>query len=1005
LLLDGYLTELLQYEIPNTPYFANRNDKYDITFYFRRNYLPQNFQKRTVFFEIGDISLSITSTITSDSIVLIVPNDVQEEKVLDIPTDLSNRWFQINLKISSTNIIATANRFIGEGIDNSTTELKTFKINNFNVKSLLGSKIRLNNLNHRITIHTLRLDTEKIPPMLNVWPVSDRFGFIFNELVEIVNTDAQTIPEDFFFINNKRERSFVEKMLDKPKLNLDQNSMPYRISFGDLIRPSNKLFIGEEFQISFELKLTDINANLFKSNRAINILKINNNPRSAISLGETEQPATNIISLIMNDPTRFTLQLGDKFDFVKNENKPLEVALKLPNDELTNNYYKFFIIKTKSTFSRSIRIMIFNNNATKNFVYQVINITNNHLAYDRLTNAASLYFFDNESAVNQSLIANIRDLIIKPKFDNILDTRAKLLSNMSIKTERIQDICKTGDEICEKCQVGVLDNGICLPDKNSVLLISNKEPIFLKISESSKHSFLRNITMNTETAKTSITKYSFSFNFMKFFFEGTKITPMINIFNENKVIFSLSIDHVSLIFTNHLAQEHYDSISNGVLLLPEFDNPYLLPLREMFITVKVDLAGKRDEIKILMYKYDQKFQNIVYSEKSIFVDYSSAKNTFTSFIPVNLQYNLGSEVNAPVASQKNIDSYFHSLIFNPNFFMPFNDEYKYRVRFSSLCDVPCKISCGKTNGICPADKLIDRNYDLSMDRYARTKELINSENQTTNLYPLIPLIRRLRDSDPNLISPTYMKEFLIKFDVAINDFLQVNQKNYVNKNILFVITNDKVTTWKLTMADKLPEDFVNRALLSAELQICQLNSLTCRNKLVFKMGYFNELNPTKEYTVSLTQNKQISKLSVVIYIRSEIKIGVMGTSSEVKNELNPEFSILIKENNKITSHKPNLNEFLLASLLSTDSGIHSHPSLRSFNVDMVSPNINNEFYRMIQEKNIGNESENLCSENENPNPDFFCQTCLQNTCLRCSEKAFLNDKGICMKKNNDYLKN
>ena len=65
---------------------------------------------------------------------------------------------------------------------------------------------------------------------------------------------------------------------------------------------------------------------------------------------------------------------------------------------------------------------------------------------------------------------------------------------------------------------------------------------------------------------------------------------------------------------------------------------------------------------------------------------------------------------------------------------------------------------------------------------------------------------------------------------------------------------------------------------------------------------------------------------------------------------------------------------------------------------MVSPNINNEFSKMIKENiEIGNE--NYCSNNKNP--DYYCESCLIETCLRCSQKAFLNDKGDCLKRSND----
>lgn len=1003
LILDGYLTELLEYEIPNTPYFANKDDNYDITFYIKRNYLPQNFQKRAVFFEIGDISLSITSTITSDSLILIVPNDVQEEKVLDIPIELSDFWFQINVKLSAKDVTVTCNRFIGAGIENKSNASNSFKIQNFKMKSLLGSKIRLNNLNNRITIHTLRLDNEKVAPILNVWPVSDRFGYIFHEIADVIQTKNQTIPEDFFFINNRRERNFVEKLLDKPNLILDSKNMPYRIAFNDLIQPYNKLFIDEEFQISFDLKISDANNNLFKSNRVINILKINNNPRSALSFEEPEQPATNIISLIMNDPSKFTLQLGNKLEFVRNGNKPLEFALNLPSEKLTNNYYKIFIIKAKSISSRFIRIMIYNDRATNNFVYREISLNNNYIAYDKLTNAASLYFFDNDSSTNQVLTGNIKDLIIKPRFDNILDTQRKLTTNLSLKTQKNQEICEVGDEVCEKCRVGVLNDGLCLPNKNSALLISNKEPLFIKISESSKYGIMRNITLNSDSSINPIARYSFSFNFKKFFFDGTKESPMINIFNNNKVIFTLSIDHEALKFTNHLAKEYYDS-NKALLYLPEFSNPYFHSLREFYVVINVDLASKRDEVKLFMYPYDQKYQNTQFSQVVAIADYKSAKNTTASFVPVNLQYNLGSDVNAVIPNQKNVDTYIHSLVFNPNFFMPANEEQRYRVRFNGICDVPCKTLCGKTNGICPSEKLVEKNYDLSMDRFVKAKEIIGLEKQSTSVLSFVPLIRRLKESDAEYRSPAYTNEFLVKFDVSINDFQQVNSKNYVNKNILFVISNDKVTTWSQTMADKLPEDFVNKALLTTELHYCGEISLKCQNKLVFRMGYLNQQNPPKEYTATLTPGKPISNLSVVIYIRNEIKTDVMINSSEIKHTLAPEFSILVKENNKITSHRPIVNQYILASLLSTDSGIHSHPSLRNFNVDMVSPNINTEFYRMIYDNNLASEIDNLCSQSQISDPIFSCQTCLRDTCLRCSEKSFLNEKGVCMKKVNDNKK-
>jgi len=1007
LLLNSFLETTASYPIPLENTFINKNNLYFITFYLRRNYLPDNFSEKSKFFGFGNISMKISSDVRGDTLFIDIPEDLNHLPFLTISHEFAQEWYSITLIISKGLCSIKVGRF---GLSEVTyIEKLDYKLKNLNILSLLGSNIEIDNLNDRISIHTLRMDVSELAPKLNRYPMNDYYAQYFWG----ASKSHYTSESNFFLINNKYEKEYTKQFVDNPRIELNKDNVPYRISLSSYINPPGKLLITEFFRISFDLRMdpkNPSNISFISQNKLVNILKLNNNIDTQYYNEKREHSITNIISIFRKDKTTFVVKLGNKLKFYTNNEIHQEIVLKLKVQQ-TNSYLKFYVSKVQSiNEDRYIQFLIYDN--PQNYAYEEVMLkkkNKDHTNYDMITNHSSFYFFDDEKSSQANLLEDynieIKDLIIKTTTKDSFNTVNKLinlralLSNIRRKTQRVQDICQNDDETCEKCTIGVLQDGICLPDNNSVLLITNQAPEYLLLTNNSTEGNLKNISLKNNSDNEKMTKFSFSFNFKRFDFSGILDIPLVNIYNNGKVIFSLILNEREIYFINHLVPGYKD-IKNSLANFPRFtddDNfkPYLLPLREYYVVVSVDLKEKYDLVKIFSYTYNSKYQNTDYLEStSGKVKYPNNTDLPSSIIPNNLQYSIGLDENQK--TRKNIDSFVHSFIFNPNYLLPMNKEINYRVRFSNICNIPCKVSCEKTGGICPNNQLFDKEYDISNEKYAIYKNLKNTD---IDYYSNLPLFRAIKSNDNEITYPTHTNMFLISLSVSITDFENKVKNKYTNKDDLLILTKDRVLTEGLMLDDKIPLETNERSILSIGLDMC-LDKKVCDKKLIIGSGYSNEQYNRKVKEIYLYSDITFETLSVYIYMENEINSDNMVESPE-NNTIDKKLLVLIKQNNKYSMH--NIEFDGVSSLLSTETLVYNHPSVIKSNLDIVSPNIEEVFYLDLKNTNLHDNMNNLCSNVEHDD-NVYCEACIENVCLKCSDNSFLNDKGECKKSANEIIK-
>jgi hypothetical protein len=164
--------------------------------------------------------------------------------------------------------------------------------------------------------------------------------------------------------------------------------------------------------------------------------------------------------------------------------------------------------------------------------------------------------------------------------------------------------------------------------------------------------------------------------------------------------------------------------------------------------------------------------------------------------------------------------------------------------------------------------------------------------------------------------------------------------------------------------------------------------ISCKKSLNLEYGNTENIKK-KSLNILLEQESKIHRLSVAIYVNSQVKedktLGSIQNSSMI---------ILVKQNNKIIFESP-LNPEMTASI-TTESYIYTHPILTNLNLNIVNPDINKLFWEFRNEKTIFGSDliNNLCNKHPT-NKDIQCHVCLDERCLLCSDNAYLNIHGNC----------
>lgn len=340
-----------------------------------------------------------------------------------------------------------------------------------------------------------------------------------------------------------------------------------------------------------------------------------------------------------------------------------------------------------------------------------------------------------------------------------------------------------------------------------------------------------------------------------------------------------------------------------------------------------------------------------------------------NFTPKNMSVTLGQS-----SSVRPTDFYIHSLIFDPIV----NTISNERVREAKICDKLCKVSCAQTDGVCPFGMEFKDKIDLSVISLGKDLE---------NIVQTVPMFRKLSYNDKTIKNDVIVNEYLLNFDLIVDDLENYNIQHKVNQNLLFALNSKKYSNLSgLKLKDMVPRATIDSSLLSMRIELCDNKKQMCKKELILEYGYFDKIKK-ESFKILLEQDKTIHRLSVAIYVNSEVE----RKGNDVQNT---KLMILVKQNNEIIYNSP-LNPHL-HSAITTETYIYNHPKLSNFNLDIVNPNINKLFWEYKNTNTVyGADKTNSFCEFNVQFTHSYCENCLDSRCLKCSDNSYLTKEGNC----------
>jgi hypothetical protein len=963
----GYVVRKLEEKIPD---FKKEDDleSFTTTFFFRKNFISNRSISSNSFnfFSFSTINFSMKSQGVSDSIYVDMNGVFSDEKLYSIPLKESKSWFKVKLYITTSTVSISIYRLkedekLSERLNSFTTTIRNRLLYNYQGDKIIAD---CNDSLFDISQITLRInqDQKQNPPQ-TLLPTKNLFSYVYHQtLADSNKNDSEEIKkmyEAFGKLNQENEGILFEES----RITLSgTKDCPMDIKVDNSkgsIYPKNRIYSSDNFSFNFNMKLSLGNS---KFDQYLSIVKINNNAKSENRKGNNDYSLTNIVEIKMKDEFTLLVYLGDKESYLKNNNQILPIEYKFKNS-LLDKYVKFFISKTHTKF----QIFIYRGRNS----YFELNQTIQEYNFSRLTNEGHVYLFDNPDSINKNIKADLLDV----EFDqNSSEFKLEeILEYADGVRYSFQDSCNEtpNDYGCNQCRSGTfLKNEYCLNYDNSQVVV-NRNPKWLTYSSNDGESSNINLPKISK-----IDGFTISFHIRRYIIESEAIIPVIRLTNQNQkyILLTINMDFKKLHIKNHIAKKYYQVNLPGDISVHN--------LREYFVSVSVNLKNKHDTVVINAYNQVMELNNTEENESST-IDYYSNKKDL-SFSPQNMKINFAQDHKYIKGTSVRTDFYIHSVVFDP----VAGSKVLNRVRYANICDKPCKVSCEKTNGICPIESLVDPDHNLSVTN------LSSSNVDIKTIFSLYPMFRKINFTDKSLQAHEVNNNYLLRFDVFVNLLNAYNDKNNVNKDVLFALNTRMLAEHSsLKMNDLVPQSAIDSSFLNMKIELCQdPKNKNCRKHLKLGHGYFEKLGGHSD-VIELDNNKNLVKLSITILVKSNY-----GTreNNEKKNVVQTsEITILVRENNLI--HVKKIEDAKLNAALTFNTFVYNHPMVSNFKINMADPNLEKSVW-YFKTQNTNFEKEKLSDLCSHLSGQTECLICLKNYCLTCSENSY-NNMGRCALKN------
>merc|ERR1711957_937415 len=760
----GYVVDQFEKKLPEEKDIEKKN--INASFFFRKNYISnESLLKSNHFFEIGDLKFRMKSRELSDYVSVDMDDVFSDERLFELPLNDSLSWFKIEIVLTQFHVTIQAYKIDAKG---SVKLINTISTNiNFKLNSLIGDFIRANTLDSLFSIHSIKYEinnNQSKRGAKKALPIRDIYGFFYPEVANF-SKDIIKKSGSYLTINNERSSSYITPIIDEKRILIKgEKDLPLEMHIDDtngIIYPQSRELITSKFHIHFNMRLSIAS---FDFKDLFNVIKVSNNKKATTNVGKHDNPLSNIVSIMLKDEKTVLIFLGDREQFIKNgkQIKPIEWKSKT---SLLDKSVKFFINKTDKFIEISITI-----NSIDNFSKK-IEINANEIS--KLTNSGRAYLFDNTDEVNKKITAELLDFKISP----ISDINSEYSNSVNNLKYKFQKSCTDGDfeNACTGCEPppnggAVFKTGYCLSNKDSQVLIDRNPQWVRNSSEAGVENFPVNFTK-------TVMGFSTSFSMRRFIIENEETVPLLRLYNDEKEIYRIQMDNYSFRVQNLIAGDK--DLTRIQWPAGETENKNVHHLREYFFTVSVDLERKTDKIYVRSYTGNQKLNNSNEEYKTVINDYTMNHSKDLHFTPKNMKVYLGKSNRVEQTTVRPLDFYMHSLIIDPEANFLQNE----RVRSVKSCDKLCKVTCEKTDGICPFGMEVKDKIDLSVSSLGKDLDTVVST---------IPMFRKLGHHDQGIKNNILVDKYLLNFDLIVDDLETYNTHHKTNQNLLFALNSKKI---------------------------------------------------------------------------------------------------------------------------------------------------------------------------------------------------------------------